>query len=372
MGERLGMTSLRSILIASARAGTALQRSDGSFPPGHNGPWNIPETPVRNTSHWLITCAKAYELTQDISFKEAVENAGAYLLSSEARPFHFTFHILERKEWATNGLVGQAWVIEALIAAYKMLENEEYLRVAHELVLQHWFNKKLSLWHITTLTGEVAEEHKTLNQQIWFTALAHKVGIMTDDTQVLETTTFSANNFNSITRFNGKFIHMRVSENIYLKKNPILLFREKWRFLRNRVHADALSKGYLTNCLYPLALLHAFDNSLIFWNTEGFNKSYLQSIRYMDEYVFKYSVEENPYAFSYHPTGFEAAFIAHSFERYYDHPKTSTKDWVEKQIDQHFSFKKQLMCRNTCDPITLSARIYEATRLVDLNVEIAG
>jgi hypothetical protein len=113
---------LNDFLIGAAQAGLSLQKADGTFPPGHNGSWNVKETPVRNTAHWLVTCAKAYELTRDISFKNAVEKAGAYLLSSKARPFDCTYHILDQKGWETNGLVGQAWVMEALLAAYKFLK----------------------------------------------------------------------------------------------------------------------------------------------------------------------------------------------------------------------------------------------------------
>jgi hypothetical protein len=108
--------------------------------------------------------------------------------------------------------------------------------------------------------------------------------------------------------------------------------------------------------------LHEVDKSLSVWKNKGFRDYYLASIDYMDKDVFEYSVEDNPYAFSYHPTGFEAAFIFESFEQCYDHPKRTVKDWVEKQIDQHYNFQTNLMCKNTCDQHTLAARLYELTR----------
>jgi hypothetical protein len=90
----------------------------------------------------------------------------------------------------------------------------------------------------------------------------------------------------------------------------------------------------------------------------------------MDKYAFEYSLKDNPYAFSYHPTGFEAAYILESFGEYYDQPKRSVEDWVEKQVNQHYDFQKNLMCKNTCDPDTLAARLYELTRLKNLEIEI--
>jgi hypothetical protein len=52
---------------------------------------------------------------------------------------------MKQNGWATNGIVGQAWVMEALLAAYHAIKNDQYLEVAHDLVKQHSFNEKLSL-----------------------------------------------------------------------------------------------------------------------------------------------------------------------------------------------------------------------------------
>ena len=71
-----------------------------------------------------------------------------------------------------------------------------------------------------------------------------------------------------------------------------------------------------------------------------------------------------------HPTGFEAAYILDTFSHYLNNPKRNSKDWIEKQINQHFDFQKNLMCKNTYDPNTLAARLYEVTRISDMDIEI--
>jgi len=48
----------------------------------------------------------------------------------------------------------------------------------------------------------------------------------------------------------------------------------------------------------------------------------------------------------------------------------SLKEWISKQIEQHYDFKINLMNKHTCDPNTLAARLYEVTRLSDLEVKI--
>ncbi len=54
---------LSNIIQQSSKAALQIQSDDGSFPPGHNGPYHDQETPVRNTAHWLFTMLKACEIS---------------------------------------------------------------------------------------------------------------------------------------------------------------------------------------------------------------------------------------------------------------------------------------------------------------------
>jgi hypothetical protein len=51
----------------------------GSLPPGENGPHKHPETPVRNSSHWLITFSKAFEITKEKKYLRAVEKISTFI-----------------------------------------------------------------------------------------------------------------------------------------------------------------------------------------------------------------------------------------------------------------------------------------------------
>ena len=64
--------SLDDSLIEAADASLSRQRDDGSFPPGHNGPYHDPETPVRNTAHYLYLYAALYEKTKNGAYRYAV------------------------------------------------------------------------------------------------------------------------------------------------------------------------------------------------------------------------------------------------------------------------------------------------------------
>jgi len=78
--------NLYTLLTHSAQAALDLQRPDGSMPPGHNGLYHDPETPVRNTAHWLLTFQKVYQITQVDAYRQAVQKALRYLCQADLRP----------------------------------------------------------------------------------------------------------------------------------------------------------------------------------------------------------------------------------------------------------------------------------------------
>ena len=56
---------MRNEIIKLADVGLKLQHELGNMPSGKNGPHKHEMTPVRNTSHWLVTFSAAYYLTKN-------------------------------------------------------------------------------------------------------------------------------------------------------------------------------------------------------------------------------------------------------------------------------------------------------------------
>jgi len=83
--------TLKDLIIKTAESMFVLQNEQGSFPAGRNGPYFDPETPVRNSGHWLIIFAKCYELTGDDKFRNKVHKVAEYLCSKDARPSRLFF-----------------------------------------------------------------------------------------------------------------------------------------------------------------------------------------------------------------------------------------------------------------------------------------
>ena len=165
--------TIHELLERSARAALDLQREDGSFPPGRNGVYDEPETPVRTTSHWLTTLSKVYEITGDEEFAEAANDAADYLLSEEARPHGYTFHSrnVEGKD-KCDGLVGQAAPIRSLAIAGRALDRSDLYEEAKTVFLSHPFENRVNLWKRREITGKVLSFDRTLNHQILFASSA--------------------------------------------------------------------------------------------------------------------------------------------------------------------------------------------------------
>jgi hypothetical protein len=111
--------------------------------------------------------------------------------------------------------------------------------------------------------------------------------------------------------------------------------------------------------MYAFALLYqAFPDHPI-WT----NKKFKAAVTFLstDEYVT--GLERNCYGFPYNPAGFETAYTLQVFSAHACGPYINPSWWVAQQIARCYSIKHHMLNRNTTDPETLSARLYEATRI---------
>ena len=134
-----------------------------------NGPYGDTETPVRNTCHALTALSKAYNYYEDCQFKAGAKSALDYLFSTEARPCDAAFicRLNPHKDFS-NGLVGQAFVIESLLAAFNSFKVQRCLDTAINLYQQHFWDDEFCLWRRLSVDGSYLPFDFTLNHQIWF------------------------------------------------------------------------------------------------------------------------------------------------------------------------------------------------------------
>lgn len=365
--------TLYDLIVKSASVAISLQREDGSMPAGHNGPYHHPETPVRNTSHWLISFLKAFEVSGEGHFADAGRRAAEYLCSREARPFGATFwHRTQANKDSCNGLIGQAWTIEALAAAAQGLGDARCSKLAESVFLLHPFEEKLGLWRRVDTDGSRLGFDPTFNHQLWFAA-AGALLLPTADGHVEQ----------RITRFLDL---LPVNMGLYrsglvrhaIKRIPASSKAEGIRrVIRGLIPGRSVraspvemfyrSIGYHAFNLYGLALLRHQTGQHWFWQSKMFG----DALHFVDNKEYVRSLEDNKFGFPYNPPGFEVAYALHVFS---DKLQLDAGDkisvWVARQLQRCYDFEAHRMSLGTEDPTTHSARLYEATRLPNVEVRV--
>ena len=390
---------LYELLEKSGEKSIAKQRSDGSLPGGCNGPYNDPETPVRNTAHWLVTFLKLYEITDREQFLEASLSAADYLHSDEARPNGYTFH--HRYSDAKNncnGLIGQAWTIESLAIAAEKLDDPELASLAEEVFLLHPFDEQLGLWKSVEIDGRRLGFDGTFNHQLWFAAAG---GLLTRNPSVSGLVNQSVSTFLDTIESNmGLYESGLIRHGLKFSLSPRRLLRllrtdKRGRLFfigligrssltevdlfRNLINHPIIpirrpplrteylrlkAIGYHSFNLYAMALLHGQYPGHQFWNSELFTKSY----DYLYSKNYKRNIAESKYGYPYNPPGIEVPFVVDEFE---DDPDRDFQErWLSSQFNRCYDFENHEMNKTTPDPRTLTARLYQATRLPDLWVTV--
>ncbi len=359
--------TLNDIILQSANKGLLQQIQSGAMPSGHNGPYKDPETPVRNTAHWCLIFLKAYEISDEDRFLDASIKCGSYLLSKEARPMDSVFYCRKnpKKDFA-NGLVGQAWTIEALVALTEITGEKKYRDLAEKVFLMHPYDKNAVAWVRKNVDGSNNGFDKTFNHQLWFAAAG---GLLSNNNPVIKEQVISFLNFldrhlelysDGCIKHKGKFLLIGKDKKLISFIKKIRMSREKKDYMKMK------SVGYHGFNLYAFAMLknsmpdHSFFRS----------KKLSRALDYAASDSFKKVLPDSKYGFPYNPSGFEVAYAFETFATLNDNEITK---WVEWQLTECFDFEQNLMIKGkTYDEATAAARIYEATRLKNYTLNLEG
>jgi len=354
---------LYEIIRKSAEKGIKMQRKDGSMPPGHNGPYKMKETPVRNTSHWTITFLKTYEHTKEEKYLNSAKKAVDYLLSDKARPYGYTFkHLDVDYKIKSNGLIGQSWTLEALLEAkghYKKPEKIE--KTIEEILSIHPFDEKLGIWKLVDIKGDKNYYQSTFNHQLWFATMHALFGKDSFERKAQIFMDRLDKNLNIYS--NGLIYQGLLVSDFYRRFSLDFLYKQaKERLKKISKSRYWKSVGYHSFNMYAFALLKQKYLEHDFWESEKFEKI----IEYSKSKELKEKVRKNKFGLPYNPAGFEIAFALNKFE-----PESldEQKKWISMQLKEHFDWDSNLLNKNTINPKTLSARIYEATRLPNYDIE---
>ena len=360
------------LLERSARAALELQREDGSFPPGRNGVYDEPETPVRTTSHWLTTLSKAYEITGDEVFSEAANDAADYLLSDEARPYGYTFRSrkIDNKDKA-DGLIGQAAPLRALARADRILERPELYETATSVFLAHPFSDQVGLWEKVEIDGDPLSFDRTVNHQITFAAASTDLCRNTQEIEQRISSFLTGLKTNLQIRSDGiirHYVRPRIRDSfINLSEG----FRH-WQLLLNEIafcyytlteEHRRKEVGYHPINLYGLARLKQCFPDHDLWDDQVIDQAvdYVHSSEYL-------SIFNNPsQKYGSMLPGIQTAYALFIFS---DQDVGELQKWIIKDIKDKFDSGSNLFTSNALDPHFQAATIYNLTTLPDINIQI--
>lgn len=357
---------IKDLLLTTADHGRYLQDSNGAIAGGTNGPYQTPETPVRNTSHWLITFSIAYDLTGDTSYQAAADGAIDYLTGQRAMPYDDVFfHRIHPTYDLSNGLIGQAWSIEALAIASEVFDREDCRSVAERVFRKHSFHDQLGLWEQNDITGSPIGYDFTFNHQLWFAAAGSLLGRSPEIQRQVRTFLNCLSDNMSLTTA-GLINHWVERGPAIADWKGVRTTRDLAFHLRNarNVAGNAADTpklnqkavGYHPFNTYAIGMLYEEFPGHWVWESPLIKRS-LARLACAD--LLQQSAD-NPYAFSYNPVGIEAAYSLSAFEE----DPVMARRWLNEQVRRTIDPTTSLMCKGTEDSITLMARLYEIHRLL--------
>lgn len=373
------MHAISSILNESSNSPyEQLQNPERSFS-GTNGPWNDSQTRVRNAGHWIILVLRDQEtITQ--KQQTIIDNLLSFLLSDNARPYDKTFHHLENHPKSRcNGLVGQAWTIEALVTAAEHLDRQDLIELSEEVFLLHPFDDTLAAWDYVDIDGEFVSLDKTFNHQLWF-AMAGAMLAQHDVDPAIEEQVkgFLDELPENLNLYDSGLIYHPFKPEFDVAKYAKIFFegaragvahKMVWNLAKGAFGGESgdpmkeTSIGYHSFNLYAFGVLHEIYPNHPFWDHEKFQRA----LDYARSEEFKRQLDGNPYGYPYNVSGIEMAYVLEVFD---DDVRDQQRWWLEQQFERTLDPETMTMSRNNPDPATLTARLYEATRLPDIEVSL--
>jgi len=346
------------IFLRIAEHGLARQdQATGAMPPGHNGPYQDPETPVRNTAHWIQTYLAANRMTGDAKFLEAARACADYLVGPAVPRGGVVYrHRTKEGKDSCNGLIGPAWTIEGLCAAHDSLGDRRYLEAADQYFLVHPFSLSTKRWSRVEPDGKALAEDMTFNHQLWFCmagALLGKSG-MSEAAEMVDAF-MGAIDENLSIESNGRIVHSIVTGRSSLKR------RLKQSLMPEFRRSERLREvGYHAFNLYAFAALRTMLPTQAFWSSESMKLA----CAYLGSREFVSLIEHSRFGFPYNPPGFEIPFINEVFHRP-DESGLSDQQWLSRQLGRVLDPELAMLSQNNPDCETLTARIYECARFSD-------
>lgn len=342
---------------------------------GFNGPYEDPETNVRNLCNLIIaTCIYDIEYKTSIDLKPIISHMEEDLFSYEDEDGLFIIRNKQGKD-TCNGVLGHAWVIEALLYMYLSSKNQKYIEKALKIYFAHEFDKHLGLWKCPMKFGGKID--MTINHQIWFAGISAELFMLSKSTDIMNDLLVFDDLFwkNAQIHQNGLFCHyVQIWNGRAILKNKVKNAIDSARSFLGLSSMKYKENGYHMFCLCGLARLKMSGIcEKIF-----VGKKIVQALKYCGSSDYLCSLEDckhtrdistltrkeylssigcNIYGYPYNAPGFEVKYVGEILGGIND----TTIEYLRKQQSNFtYNIKTEMFDINTMDAADLNYKIYEA------------
>lgn len=361
--------SFNKTISKIATAGLLQQKKDGSFPKGVNGPWKTTTTPLRTTAHWSIFFFHAYKKFSIPSYLKAAEKGISYIHAKtnyskgEIQPYK----CLQSSDPVTqvNGLIGQAWVLEALIEDVKSRNNKVSRTILEQFAKKAKLDLHYNLWIVLDFNGNNSKIHSTLNHQVWFNLMLFRIANLLQDKQLKTRCSKAAEAIIRFTRIKENLPAMKIKvsfSNILI--HPLRYIPNVTKNFFNLKQEGILRQGYATFTILGMLLTIPYVNLTTKNRILNIARNGYQQLHELHE---KKIIQNNAFCYGYNVFGIEMQAIQQLLTQNNCTRDLTSENWMKLQLELNYNNNKNLLCENTVDPETLQARIYETTYLEDIN-----
>lgn len=351
---------------------------------GHNGPYYDYEKRGRNISHWICIFSEYYFRTGNEQYKTAIALLADYYYEKTDYTAYGVYYCRDygnkQKKDYVNGTIGQAWIIEGLVSAAKVLVDDSLYERARSMFKTLPFDKKNGMWERIEIDGRNLGLDVIYNHQLWYAAagaemIAYKYDAEIDE-QIRQFLDRSMKTFWVMP--NGVICHWA---NCYTDrkqkiKNIIKYWKHVVEIKCGMASLEYKEIGYHLFDMYGFALLQDRYSKHPFFKSRKFKSAidYCVSDEYVNK-LFGFSREKdgthlvsddknvesdiNTYAFPYNSPAFELPYISECFDL--DAGELCSGFW-NYQLEKTYDDTNHSFARNTEDVPVLNARIYELVR----------
>lgn len=356
----------------------------GQVKAGINGPYDDPETEVRNLSHLIVITAIEYMKYGREEYRNLIEKMGTSLLTMKSPDGTYKMRQKEGKDQC-NGVIGHAWMNEGLLYAYKVSEDYRYLDEAVRVCKMHEFQNSLGLWG-RPLNGNVdAAIDYTYNHQLWYAATLAELLSLREDKELkcqleafmwkLPQNTCVANDgrirhsiYNRVSYLqNAKMKIKHALENVKeIIGKPSLKYKEIGYHVFNLMALARLYRLYPNDPFFASA---NFIASLDFIKKDYYKTSLLLANESMDGSTHGNTLTPvessiNIYGYPYNVVGFELSYCGKIFNSALC--PSDINPLIKEQFAQTWDQEREEFGLKCHDHNTVNYRVYEYYRYLEI------